>query len=173
MHPVKIYDYLTLARQRLFDWVRPLPLEDYLRDFPIGLRSVGRTLTHLMICEFAYVERIRGRPLAPYDQWPIQDEKPPPFATLEAAWNKQAQITRETFAAVANWDEPLEYRVTPEVANVKRPIIIRTTPGDIATQMLIHEVHHRSQAMAMLRQLGVAAQDLDYNTLMFQRREAS
>jgi uncharacterized damage-inducible protein DinB len=172
MHPVKVYEYLLLARQRLFDWVRPLPLEDYLRDFPIGLRSVGRTLTHIMICEFAYVERIRGHLLQPYEQWPIQDEKPPPFAVLEAAWNKQAQATRETFAAVGDWDKPFEYRVTPDVANVKRPVIVTATPADIATQMLVHEVHHRSQAMAMLRQLGVAAQDLDYNTFMLQRREA-
>lgn len=36
------------------------------------------------------------------------------------------------------------------------------TRGEAATQMLLHEVHHRAQAMAMLRQLGVEAQNLDY-----------
>ncbi|MGQ0549944.1 MAG: DinB family protein [Armatimonadota bacterium] len=34
--------------------------------------------------------------------------------------------------------------------------------------MLLHEVHHRAQAMAMLRQLGVEAQNLDY--IQFVRR---
>jgi uncharacterized damage-inducible protein DinB len=33
-------------------------------------------------------------------------------------------------------------------------------------------VHHRAQAMNILRQLGVALEDIDYNALMFQRREA-
>jgi len=37
---------------------------------------------------------------------------------------------------------------------------------------LMHEVHHRAQAMAMLRQLGVAAQNLDYGVFAFKEREA-
>ena len=61
MEPLKIYDYLTLARQRIFDWTRPLSAEQYTQEFPIGLGSLARTLTHVMICEWAYVERILGR----------------------------------------------------------------------------------------------------------------
>jgi uncharacterized damage-inducible protein DinB len=45
------------------------------------------------------------------------------------------------------------------------------TPADVATQLCFHEVHHRAQAMAMLRQLGVEAQNLDYNAFMYGRRE--
>jgi uncharacterized damage-inducible protein DinB len=173
MDQIKIYEYLATARERLFEWVRPLPAAEYLREFPIGLRTLGRTLTHIMICEFAYVERIRARPLPSYEQWPIQDENPPPFATLEAAWREQAQTTRQTFAAVRDWHKEFEYRVTPDTSNIARPVIITASPADIATQMLVHEVHHRAQAMAMLRQLGLPAQDLDYNTLMYKRREES
>ena len=43
--------------------------------------------------------------------------------------------------------------------------------GDIAAQLLLHEVHHRAQAMAMLRQLGVEAQNLDYSLFVYRRRE--
>jgi len=171
MDPINCYEYLALARQQVFDWVRPLSPDQYLRVFPIGLGTLGRTLTHIYVCEFAYVERIRGHSLPPYREWPIQDEQPPPFATLEAAWQKQAETTRQVLAAVTDWNQQLEYRVTPDLSNVARPVIVTTTPGGIATQMLTHEVHHRAQAMAMLRQLGVAAQDLDYNSFMFQRRE--
>jgi len=32
--------------------------------------------------------------------------------------------------------------------------------------MLFHEVHHRAQVMAMLRQVGVAAENVDYAILM-------
>jgi len=46
------------------------------------------------------------------------------------------------------------------------------TAGDIATQLVLHEVHHRAQAMAMLRHLGRPVQDIDYNDLMYERVEA-
>jgi uncharacterized damage-inducible protein DinB len=171
MNPLRTYDYLAKARAKLFEGVRSLSPEQYGREFPIGLRSLARTLTHIMICEHAYVERIRGRALPPYDQWPIQDEKPPPFETLESAWRDQAQTTRDAMAAVRDWSKELEYRVTPEVSNVTKPVIVTATYGDIATQMALHEVHHRAQAMFMLRQLGLAIQDIDYNTLMYKRRD--
>jgi uncharacterized damage-inducible protein DinB len=172
MNPPKIYDYLTQARAKLLDGVRPLSDEQYRREFPIGLGSLARTLTHIMICEYANVERIRGRQLQPYAQWPIQDENPPPFAELESAWRDQASITRDVLAAVRDWSQEIEYLVTPEVSSVNRHMIVRTTYGDIATQIALHEVHHRAQAMNMLRQFGVTLQDIDYNTLMYQKREA-
>ena len=37
------------------------------------------------------------------------------------------------------------------------------------TTRTLREIHHRAQAMAMLRQLGVPAQDLDYSFLMYDR----
>jgi uncharacterized damage-inducible protein DinB len=172
MNPLKTYDYLTKARAKLFDGVRPLSPEQYRREFPIGLGSLARTLTHIMICEHAYVERICGRALPPYDQWPIQDEHPPPFEDLESAWREQSRTTRDALAAVRDWSQEIEYLVSPEIANVPRPMFVTATYGDIATQIALHEVHHRAQAMFMLRQLGVTLQDLDYNTLMYQRRDA-
>ena len=45
----------------------------------------------------------------------------------------------------------------------------RTTAEGIAGQLLFHEVHHRAQVMAMLRQAGVAAENLDYSGLVWER----
>ena len=50
-----------------------------------------------------------------------------------------------------------------------KPMRIRTTAGGIAGQLMFHEVHHRAQVMAMLRQVGVAAENLDYSVLQFER----
>jgi uncharacterized damage-inducible protein DinB len=36
---------------------------------------------------------------------------------------------------------------------------------------VLHEVHHRAQAMNILRQLGVKLADIDYNAMMYTRRE--
>lgn len=167
MEPLKIYDYLVLAREKVFGWVRPLTAEQYTREFPIGLGSLARILTHVMICEYAYALRIEGREAPPYEQFPFQDETPPPFATLEEAWKEQASRTRAVLAAVADWNAKLEYRTMHGP-----PMIVTATPADLFTQLAFHEVHHRAQAMNILRQLGVTLEDIDYNALMFQRRQA-
>ncbi len=166
MQPLRTYDYLTLARRRVFDWVRPLSDAQYAAEFPIGLGTLGRTLTHIMICEWMYVRRMRGLDVPPYEQWEYQDEKPPAFAMLEAVWNEQAKQTREALGVVTDWDTALEYRVTSDDG---KQFIVTAAPADIFTQMALHEVHHRAQAMNMLRRLGVKAEDIDFNTLMYKR----
>jgi uncharacterized damage-inducible protein DinB len=65
---------------------------------------------------------------------------------------------------VSDWAKPLTYSYVDEGERVH----VRTTTGGVAAQLCFHEIHHRAQAMAMLRQLGVAAQDLDYSFLMYQ-----
>jgi uncharacterized damage-inducible protein DinB len=169
IEPTDAYRYLALARNRLFEWVRPLSAADYTREFPIGRRSLSRTLTHILASEWYYVLRIEGRDVPEYDRWPLVEEQAPPFAALVEAWSEQAERTRAALAAVRDWKTDIEYRVTDDDG---QPTIVTTTRGDIFTQLVLHEVHHRAQAMSMLRHLGVAAEDLDYNALMFRRRRA-
>ena len=167
---MRIYDYLTLARQKVFDCVHPLSVEQYACVFPIGLGTLGRTLTHIMICEWFYVQRIEQRVVPPYDQWPIQDEKPPSFGVLEATWIEQAKQTRAALSAVRDWDTAIEYRTLSDGQNDPSQIVTASA-ADLFTQLALHEVHHRAQAMNILRQLGVAIEDIDFNALMYQRRE--
>jgi len=169
MQPLKTYDYLACARQRMLDWTRPLSPEQYTREFPVGMRTLARTLTHIMASEWYYVRRMQGLEVPEYAQWPIRDENPPPFAVLEPAWIQQAEVTRAALAGVRNWEAELEYRI---VNDSGKPEIITASSEDIFTQLVLHEVHHRAQAMSMLRQLGIAAEDIDYNTLTYKRRPA-
>ena len=169
MEPLRTYDYLTLARQRIFEWARPRSVEEYGRKFPTWGRTLGQTLTHIMICEWYYVQRMLQHDVPPYEQWPIQDETPPPFSELEKAWIDQAVQTRAALKAVLDWSAPLEYRVTDDDG---RRLIVTSSSADLFTQLVLHEVHHRSQAMNMLRILGVAIDDIDFNAMMHQRREA-
>jgi uncharacterized damage-inducible protein DinB len=167
--PLRTYDYLVLARERVFEKVRPLDAEQYARQFPVGLGSLARTLTHIMICEWMYMQRIQELPVPPYDQWAIQDEKPLAFAPLAATWTTQAAETRVALGRVRDWTTDLEYRVQRDD---KTPMIVTASRGDIFTQLVLHEVHHRAQAMNMLRQLGATLEDIDYNALMYKRRDA-
>jgi uncharacterized damage-inducible protein DinB len=45
------------------------------------------------------------------------------------------------------------------------------TPDTLAFQLFYHEVHHRAQAMAMLRQLGISAEGLYFYRHAFQWTE--
>ena len=171
MQPLKTYEYLALARQRIFDWTRPLTNEQYTRQFPIGRHgTLASTLTHILISEWYYVERIQGNDVPPYAQWKFQDENPPPFAALESEWIEQAKRTKIALATTLDWKTELEYRVKND--DSKEEIII-AAPSDIFTQLVLHEVHHRAQAMNILRQLGIAAEDLDFNAMMYKRRTLS
>ncbi len=167
MNPLKTYDYVTLARGRIFDWTRPLTAEQYTREFPIGRGTLARTLTHIMTCEWYYMQRMQRADVPPYDQWPIQEEKPPSFAALEAAWTEEAARTRAALTAARDWNADIEYRVTNDDG---RPEIITASAADIFTQLVLHEVHHRAQAMNMLRHLGITAEDIDFSALMYKRR---
>lgn len=169
MEPRTTYEYLTRARARLLDWARPLSAEQHARAFEIGRGTLASTLTHILISEWYYIRRIRRDDVPAYEQWPIKDEHPPAFAAIESAWADQASLTRETIAAVRDWNERLDYPITNDDG---RREIVSPTLDDVFTQLVLHEVHHRSHAMNILRRLGVPAMDLDYNTLMYPRRPA-
>ena len=176
MEPLKVYDYLTEARERVFDAVRPLSPQQYQQTFAIGLKTIGATLTHIMVSEWYYLERIEGRTVPPYEQWPIKYETPPPFEVIEKTWHDQSKRIRATVAAEKDWKRTITWLSFPDDTRGNKRFHITCTAGDIFTQLALHEVHHRAQIMAMLRELGGGAailEDLDYNALMYDRREAT
>jgi len=181
MDPLKIYDYLIRTRERMFDAVRPLSAEQYGRLFPIGLKTIGATLTHLMISEWYYIERLHGRAVPPYDQWPVRYEAPhtPEFAVMEIIWREQWRRVRMVIAAECergDWKRKITWLSFPDDTRGNKRYQITATAGDFMSQLALHEMHHRSQAMMMLRAMegeGVRpVQDIDYNDLMFERVEA-
>ena len=170
MEYVHVYDVLTQARQRLFDWVRPLIQEQYTRRFPFGLGTLRATLIEIARVELVYGKRLREEPIPPPplpDTFPISETRQPTFADLDKAWTEQARETRATLARIKDWSRTVSRRIEQG----DKVIISTASKADIATQMLMHEVHHRAQAMAMLRQLGVDAQNLDYISFTARREE--
>ena len=167
MNPVRAYDYLMLARAKLFDWIRPLSQERYTQEFPFGLHTLRATMVEIAGGEWIYARRLRGESIPPEAEWPISEERLPTFADLEPVWRDQAPRTRALLAEITDWDRVIEYRT----ARLDKTIVVTATTGDIATQLCFHEIHHRAQAMATLRQLGIAAENLDYSLFMYRRRE--
>lgn len=164
--PAEIYDYLVVARQKLLDWVRPLTLEQYTQEFPFGKKTIRDTLVEIPLAEWNYGTRLIGESIPPRDQHPVVPYYQTAFAPLEAAWREVTERTRRILREQRDWGGVVEYIARP---SNQPPIRIRATAGGLATQLIVHEVHHRAQVMAMLRQLGIEAQNLDYSILMFQR----
>src|SRR3972149_2537846 len=165
MNPVRAYDYLMLARAKLFDWIRPLSQERYTQEFPFGLPALRATMVEIAGGEWIYARRLGGESIPPEAEWPINEERRPTFADLEPIWRDQAPRTRALLGEARDWNQVIESRVQ----RPDKTIVVTATTADIATQLCFHEIHHRAQAMAMLRQLGVPAQDLDYSLLMYRR----
>lgn len=172
MDALRTYDYLAQSRDRIFDAVRMLSPAQCGQRFPFGVRTIAATLTHTMNSEWYYVERLAGRDVPPYSQWPIQDENPPAFDVVERTWRAQAQRTRAALAAETDWSRTITY--TAKRDHDGRRVLVAASAGDFFTQLVLHEVHHRAQVMAMLRLLGPSAtpvEDIDFNALMFRRTE--
>jgi uncharacterized damage-inducible protein DinB len=172
LDPVALYEYLTMARARVLDAARGLSLEQYAREFPFGLKTLRNTLVEMPIAEWSYVRRLWSEDLPPWDERPHARFYNTDFAPLERAWREQEAETRRALRDVTDWNRPLEY-VWRLSRSGERPFRVRTTAAGIATQLVLHEVHHRAQAMAMLRQLGRPVEDLDYSLLTFSREELS
>lgn len=170
MDAIRIYNYLALSRGRVFGWVRPLLDEQYRTEHPIGLGSLARTLHHARAAEAMYMVRVMGdtgvpRALSPEDNPEVTTADALSFAEVESLWNETAGQTRAGLerAVAGGWLEPM--RITTRWDG--REYAYEASPADFFTQLVIHEVHHRTQTLHMLRRLGVETGEIDYSTMMF------
>jgi len=163
---VRYFDYLCLAREKLFGWVRNQPAEVYRRSFPIGLGSISVTLVHIATVQWGHTQRLLGRePTGARGQYtdnPFSLDTQPEFEQLVGIWARLNPQTRQAFADLGDPERHFEF--FPKV--IKPPIRIRVTADVLVGHLLFHEVHHRAQVMTMLRQVGIAAENLDYAILM-------
>ena len=165
LDPRDLYDYLVKARAPVLEQVRGLTLEQYTREFPFGPKTLRNTLVEIPAAEWAYIRRLQGetQELPPWKERPFGRYYETEFAPLERAWLEQIEETRRTLQEIDDWNRSLTYVVRGD-EGLER---VRATTGGMATQLVLHEVHHRAQAMAMLRQLGAPVEDLDYSYLTF------
>ena len=167
MHPIEHYDILLRARRELLNWVRELAAEQYRREFPFGLKTVRATLVHLAGSEWLHGKAARGEDVAAEPR-PFTEERYPDFLPLESAWNDLEAGTRAWLESENDWTRRME---TIARRGNARLIRVGFTPETLAFQLFYHEVHYRAQVMAMLRQLGIAAQGLDFNRYAFEWTE--
>lgn len=170
MDPLRLYNYLATARERIFDGVRPIEDSAYRREFGIGLGSLARTLHHCRGAEIMYMRRICGergvpRVVSPTDDPEVTSGDALAFLDLERSWRETASATLRGLeeATGDGWMKPERIESVWE----GRAFVYEASPADFFSQLVVHEVHHRAQAMQMLRRLGVSVGEIDFSTLMF------
>jgi len=161
---VHFFDYVLVARARLLEWIAAQPASVYLRVLPIGLGTMRGTLVHLAATEWSYAARLAGVDYGPGDN-PFSVDRFPTLDTLAPAWHRQSQTTRAVLSRMGDATRRIQYISR----SFDPPVRTETTAGGIAGQLLFHEVHHRAQVMAMLRQSGVRAENLDYSRMVWKR----
>lgn len=166
MNPQRVYEYLVRSRECLLDAVASLSDEEYVRAHPIGPGSVAVALTHILLSEWYYIERMHERDVPPYEEWDLQDERPLAFGPLRTRWEEQARATRLAIESEGDWERAVVYELTDDDG---RRVRASCSAGDLMTQLALHETHHRAQVLSMLRRMGVTLEDIDFNAMMFDR----
>jgi uncharacterized damage-inducible protein DinB len=146
--------YDAWANRQLLAACRSLTQEQLERPLHMGLGSLADTLEHVIGSLFFFADRLnRLEPTARFDfqarRWTPEDLEP----LLDRACHEfqkavaQAQ-QRHTLADILSWTDTDVEAVDP---------LDQVTYAVAFVQMIDHGIHHRTQAMEMLRQLGVEA----------------
>lgn len=170
MDPLHLYEYLALARVRVLDAAAGLTPEQQVQVFPVGLGTINATLTHTVMAEWFYIRRIAGLEVPAYRTWPHRYEEPPSLEVVRAFWDRQAAETRRVIAGERDWGRRISYLALLDEGEAGPARTITASPAEIFTQLALHEVHHRSQVMGMLRQLGAPVQDVDFSAMTYARQ---
>jgi uncharacterized damage-inducible protein DinB len=163
-HLRRMARYNRWANRRLYAACARLPEAEYLRPRQAFFGSLHGTLSHILVADWIWLDRLEGRP----PRGLALDHRP--FADLESL-----RVAREAEDAriielvdglgEAALAEDLIYRT------VSTPQTEMRTPRHLCLlHMLNHQTHHRGQAHDQLSQTEVAPPPLD---LIFYLREAA
>lgn len=123
------------------------------RPFDMGRGSLRLTLMHIHAGEYVWLQRWGGKTETP---WPDEEEHLSVVTLAESFGQMYAR--RDGFLkGLSNADlaRPIVYRDS-------KGSLFTATLGNMMLQMCVHSMHHRSQAVNMLRRLGAAPPELDY-----------
>lgn len=148
-----IFSYSDWANSRLLDAAAGLRDAQLDQPFPIGPGSLRRTLIHICVGENVWLKRWQGQRET---RWPSEDVK---LSVQDVRRELEgANRERERFMSglsATRLQEPLVYRDS-------KGSLFRAPLGQMMFQAANHSIHHRAQAVNLLRQLGAGLVELDY-----------
>ena len=143
------------ATRRLLDRCRNLTPEQFTQPFDIGPGSLHDTLLHVVGAQRRWADRIGERQLRPRLEDRGRRTPDEIIALLDEAVPDFADVVQRVVA-----EDRLDERMEFHVPDRDDPFVF--TRGTAIVHVMTHGVHHRAQALNMLRRLGVAdLPDLD------------
>lgn len=158
----ELFQYDDWANQRVIGLAASVAERDLDRPFEMGPGSIRKTLNHIWAAERVWFDRWTGVAAPFYRAEPCRA----PLSALREDFTELAQTRNAYFAekSDADVDQRVHYRTTRgEVCNDRL--------GELALHVFNHGIHHRAQALNMLRRVGatIPQPGLDY---IFMRLES-
>jgi len=147
-----LYEYNRWANARILGAAAQLTEEQYLApgEFPHG--GLRGTLVHALFAEWVW--RMRWQGTAP--DYRLQPEDFPTSAALHALWMEEENGLREFVAALTDQQLQAEFDYTSTEGGRYRRVLWETM-----AHMVNHGTQHRSEAAAMLTEMGHSPGDID------------
>lgn len=121
--------------------------------FDMGRGSLRKTLLHLWAGESVWLARWKGQTETP---WPDEEQK----ADVPNIDERFRLVYSERAAFMATLKDADFGRVV--TYRDSKGSLYKATLGDMIMQGIVHSIHHRAQAVNMLRRLGATAPEVDY-----------
>lgn len=148
-----LFEYSDWSNGELMRAATPLRDEDLDRSFDIGRGSLRRTLIHVWAGEDVWLKRWKGVTETP---WPNEDELTPMTALAEKMAKTISE--RRTFVLSKSDADLAELMVYRDSLGS----LFEARLGDMFLQGIVHSIHHRAQAVNILRRLGQKPPEVDY-----------
>lgn len=149
----QLWSYSDRANGMVLEAAAPLTDAQLDQPFDMGLGSLRRTLLHVLGGEAVWLCRWRGER---DKRWPDVDER------------VGVAVIRERFADT--WRDRHAFLSGLTLADYPRRIVYRDSYGSLYSatlqemilQGLVHSMHHRAQAVNMIRRVGGHSPEVDF-----------
>jgi uncharacterized damage-inducible protein DinB len=149
-----LYEYNRWANARILGAAATLTQEQYLAPgkFPHG--GLRGTLAHALFAEWVW--RMRWQGTAPDYRYRLPSEDFPTPASLHARWSQEENRLREFVAALTDEKLNAEFDYTSTEGGRHRRRL-----WEAMVHVVNHGTQHRSEAAAMLTEMGHSPGDID------------
>lgn len=145
--------YSEWANGQLIRAAAGLSSEKLDQPFDMGRGTLRKTLLHLWAGESMWLARWKGQMETP---WPDEEQKAD-VPNIDERFKHVYSDRAEFLASLkdADFNRVITYRDS-------KGSLFKATLGDMVMQGIVHSIHHRAQAVNMLRRVGATAPEVDY-----------
>ena len=157
-----LYDYNRWCNARILGTVAKLTDEQFLAPGPFPYGGLRGTLVHALFAEWVWRMRWQGTP--PDYQYRLKPEEFPTFAALQTRWLEEETLLMEFVAGLTDKKLKAELEYTSTEGGRHKRVLWETM-----AHLVNHGTQHRTEAAAILTDLGHSPGDIDLIVFLNER----